>query len=208
MGLNKIISRVVTVVREVEEEGLAGPEPVCLPAFVESPQSHAQGEQDCRASTDLIAKIKPDKSPMFDPSTRKSGLEPKYSLFVLLELSTLNNLCSVLGRHMKKCGNYYVTVVEDATLGQMVATATLVPEHKFIHSCAKRGRVDVSDECRRRKQVGKLLLSALTLLSKKLDCYKFTLECLTQNVGFHKNFGYTVSEEKLTSINIGLKKTL
>uniref|UniRef100_A0A9L0IYP8 Glucosamine 6-phosphate N-acetyltransferase n=1 Tax=Equus asinus TaxID=9793 RepID=A0A9L0IYP8_EQUAS len=99
--------------------------------------------------------------------------------------------------HMKKSGDYYVTVVEDVTLGQIVATATLIIEHKFIHSCAKRGRVEdvvVSDECRG-KQLGKLLLSTLTLLSKKLNCYKITLECLPQNVGFYKKFGYTVSEE-------------
>nr|XP_020015644.1 LOW QUALITY PROTEIN: glucosamine 6-phosphate N-acetyltransferase [Castor canadensis] len=99
--------------------------------------------------------------------------------------------------HMKQSGDYYVTVVEDVTLGQIVATATLIIEHKFIHSCAKRGRVEdvvVSDECRG-KQLGKLLLSTLTLLSKKLNCYKITLECLPQNVGFYKKFGYTVSEE-------------
>ena len=57
--------------------------------------------------------------------------------------------------HMKKSGDY-VTVVEDVTLGQIVATATLIIEHKFIHSCAKRGRVEdvvVSDECRG-KQLG------------------------------------------------------
>lgn len=99
--------------------------------------------------------------------------------------------------HMKKSGDYYVTVVEDVTLGQVVATATLIVEHKFTHSCAKRGRVEdvvVSDECRG-KQLGKLLLSTLTLLSKKLNCYKITLECLPQNVGFYKKFGYTVSEE-------------
>lgn len=39
--------------------------------------------------------------------------------------------------HMKKSGDYYVTVVEDTNLGQIVATATLVIEHKFTHSCAK-----------------------------------------------------------------------
>lgn len=38
---------------------------------------------------------------------------------------------------MKKSGDYYVTVVEDVTLGQIVATATLIIEHKFTHSCAK-----------------------------------------------------------------------
>ena len=36
--------------------------------------------------------------------------------------------------HMKKSGDYYVTVVKDVTLGQNVATATLIIEHNFIHS--------------------------------------------------------------------------
>lgn len=99
--------------------------------------------------------------------------------------------------HMKRSGDYYVTVVEDTNLGQIVATATLVIEHKFTHSCAKRGRVEdvvVSDECRG-KQLGKLLMSTLTLLSKRLNCYKITLECLPKNVAFYKKFGYSVSEE-------------
>lgn len=39
--------------------------------------------------------------------------------------------------HMKATGDYYVVVVEDTNLGQIVATATLITEHKFIHSCAK-----------------------------------------------------------------------
>ncbi|NXJ90624.1 GNA1 acetyltransferase, partial [Corythaixoides concolor] len=99
--------------------------------------------------------------------------------------------------HMKRSGDYYVTVVEDTALGQIVATATLVIEHKFTHSCAKRGRIEdvvVSGECRG-KQLGKLLTSTLTLLSKRLNCYKITLECLPKNVDFYKKFGYLVSEE-------------
>lgn len=98
---------------------------------------------------------------------------------------------------MKKTGDYYVVVVEDTVLGQIVATATLITEHKFIHSCAKRGRVEevvVSDVCRG-KQLGKLLVSALTLLSKKLNCYKITLECAPNNVAFYQKFGYTASHE-------------
>ncbi|XP_054825846.1 glucosamine 6-phosphate N-acetyltransferase [Eublepharis macularius] len=99
--------------------------------------------------------------------------------------------------HMKSSGDYYVTVVEDTNLGQIVATATLVIEHKFTHSCAKRGRIEdvvVSGECRG-KQLGKLLTATLTLLSKRLNCYKITLECLPKNVAFYKKFGYSVSEE-------------
>ncbi|XP_076011942.1 glucosamine 6-phosphate N-acetyltransferase [Genypterus blacodes] len=99
--------------------------------------------------------------------------------------------------HMKETGDYYVVVVEDTTVGQIVATATLITEHKFIHSCAKRGRVEevvVSDVCRG-KQLGKLLVSTLTLLSKKLNCYKITLECGPNNVAFYEKFGYAASNE-------------
>lgn len=39
--------------------------------------------------------------------------------------------------HMKKTGDYYIIVVEDTNLGQIVATATLITEHKYIHACAK-----------------------------------------------------------------------
>lgn len=35
----------------------------------------------------------------------------------------------------------------------------------------------------------------MTLLSKRLNCYKITLECLPKNVDFYKKFGYSVSEE-------------
>lgn len=38
---------------------------------------------------------------------------------------------------MKKTGDYYVVVVEDTNVGQIVATAMLIVEHKFIHACAK-----------------------------------------------------------------------
>ncbi|KAM4690390.1 glucosamine 6-phosphate N-acetyltransferase [Rhinophrynus dorsalis] len=99
--------------------------------------------------------------------------------------------------HIKKSGDYFVIVVEDLNLGQIVATATLIVEHKFIHGCSKRGRIEevvVSDECRG-KQLGKLLLSVLTLLSKHLDCYKVTLECKPKNVAFYEKFGYVSSDE-------------
>ncbi|XP_015227067.1 glucosamine 6-phosphate N-acetyltransferase [Cyprinodon tularosa] len=100
-------------------------------------------------------------------------------------------------KHMKTTGDYYVVVVEDTNLGQIIATATLIIEHKFIHSCAKRGRIEevvVSDVCRG-KQLGKLLVSTLTLLSKKLNCYKITLECSPKNKPFYQKFGYSASDE-------------
>lgn len=121
--------------------------------------------------TDLPGKMKPDETPMFDPSLLKevdwsqntATFSPAISPTHPGEGLVLRPLCTadlnrgffkVLGQltetgvvspeqfmksfeHMKKSGDYYVTVVEDVTLGQIVATATLIIEHKFIHSCAK-----------------------------------------------------------------------
>lgn len=39
------------------------------------------------------------------------------------------------------------------------------------------------------------LVTALTLLSKKLNCYKVTLECAPRNVSFYQKFGYGASDE-------------
>lgn len=39
------------------------------------------------------------------------------------------------------------------------------------------------------------LVSTLTLLSKKLNCYKITLECAPKNVAFYQKFSYTASDE-------------
>ncbi|XP_061881163.1 glucosamine 6-phosphate N-acetyltransferase [Entelurus aequoreus] len=149
-------------------------------------------------------------SPLISPSNPGQGLvlrplctaDFNRGLFkVLSQLSETGDVCAEeftrKFEHMKKTGDYYVLVVEDTNLGQIVATATLITEHKFIHSCAKRGRVEevvVSDVCRG-KQLGKLLVTTLTLLSKKLHCYKITLECGPNNVGFYQKFGYTPSKE-------------
>ncbi|XP_042193977.1 glucosamine 6-phosphate N-acetyltransferase [Callorhinchus milii] len=99
--------------------------------------------------------------------------------------------------HMKQTGDYYIVVIEDTKLEQIIGSATLLIEHKFIHSCAKRGRIEeviVRDECRG-KQLGKLLIAVLTLLSKKLNCYKTTLECLPKNTAFYEKFGFKVGED-------------
>ncbi|XP_026855729.1 glucosamine 6-phosphate N-acetyltransferase isoform X2 [Electrophorus electricus] len=128
-------------------------------------------------------------SPPINPSKPGEGL--------ILRPLCLGDLDRAKFEHMKKTGDYYAIVVEDTNLGQIVATATLIIEHKFIHGCAKRGRVEevvVSDVCRG-KQLGKLLVSTLTLLSRKLQCYKITLECSQKNVEFYKKLGYTASEE-------------
>lgn len=62
------------------------------------------------------------------------------SLDCMLVLYTFNySFCNSTDRFesMQKCPNtYYVTVVEDTSLGRVVGSASLVLEQKFIHKCA------------------------------------------------------------------------
>ncbi|XP_054257663.1 probable glucosamine 6-phosphate N-acetyltransferase isoform X3 [Macrosteles quadrilineatus] len=94
---------------------------------------------------------------------------------------------------MVRCPNtYYITVVEDVTTCQIVGSASLVLEQKFIHKCALRGRVEdvvVSDQYRG-KQLGKLLMATMVLLAEHLGVYKLTLDCRDHMVPFYQTFGY------------------
>jgi len=98
---------------------------------------------------------------------------------------------------MKKDGSYYIIVVEDVASEKIVATGMLEIEQKFIHSCALRGRVEevVVDHEYRGKKLGKLILGVITKLSKKLGCYKTSLECKTDNLPFYEKFGYKKDPE-------------
>ncbi|XP_043930336.1 glucosamine 6-phosphate N-acetyltransferase isoform X2 [Protopterus annectens] len=84
--------------------------------------------------------------------------------------------------HMKKSGDYYSVVVEDTGLGHIVATATLIIEHKFIHSCAKFNRESPLDHTdpvfhgdpgrkapRYKKKINKIIYIGSILLSFIVD---------------------------------------
>lgn len=103
---------------------------------------------------------------------------------------------------MKVAYGYYPIVIEHTKgnngNGKIVGTGMLEIEQKFIHSCALRGRVEevVVDKEYRGKKFGKLVLAVVTALSKKLKCYKTTLECKVENVDFYNKFQYKEDPEK------------
>lgn len=94
---------------------------------------------------------------------------------------------------MRSCpGHYYVTVIEDTNKGEIVGSATLSCELKFIRGCAKRGRLEdvvVNNEYRG-KQLGKLIVSTITLLAKQVGCYKIGLDCKDEMKAFYSSIGY------------------
>ena len=88
---------------------------------------------------------------------------------------------------------YFPTVVECVATGRIVGAGTLVVERKFIHACANRGHIEdvVVDKEMRGRQMGKAIIELLKLLSEQQGCYKVSLECKAENVGFYQKCGFT-----------------
>lgn len=93
---------------------------------------------------------------------------------------------------MKSAGEYYVTVIEDTRINRIIGAATLVTEFKIIHGCGLRGRLEdvVVNNTYRGKQLGKLIVMTVTLLAKKLGCYKMSLDCKDPLIKFYTTLGY------------------
>lgn len=98
-------------------------------------------------------------------------------------------------KQMKQClDTYFILIIEDLNANrQIVGTATLICEKKFIRQLAIRGRIEdvvIDDRCRG-QQLGKVLIDLLTQFARdQCQCYKISLECKDQLVGFYQQFGY------------------
>ncbi|XP_076047569.1 glucosamine 6-phosphate N-acetyltransferase [Oratosquilla oratoria] len=92
--------------------------------------------------------------------------------------------------------HYYVTVIEDLNTGEIVASATLAVEFKFIRNCTKRARLEdvVVSPDYRGKQLGKLIVTTITLLARLIGCYKIGLDCKDAMKGFYGSMGYGCEE--------------
>ena len=98
-------------------------------------------------------------------------------------------------QQMKECANtYFILVIEDPQLNkQIIGSATLVVEKKFIRQLSVRGRIEdvVVNNRYRGQQLGKLLIDLLTQFAReKCHCYKISLECKDDLVTFYEQFGY------------------
>lgn len=102
---------------------------------------------------------------------------------------------------MKQCSDtYFILVIEDLDANQrIVGTATLICEKKFIRQLAIRGRIEdvVIDDRYRGQQLGKILIDLLTQFARdQCTCYKVSLECKDQLVGFYQQFGYKHEDQQ------------
>ncbi|XP_031328122.1 probable glucosamine 6-phosphate N-acetyltransferase isoform X2 [Photinus pyralis] len=129
-------------------------------------------------------------------------------LTLLAQLTTVGNV----SQHdferqywlMQRSGAYYVTVIEDTRSQTIIGAATLVTELKFIHNASIRGRLEdvVVNNTYRGKQLGKLIVLTVTLLAKKLGCYKMSLDCKDNLIPFYKSIGYKIEAGNSNSMII------
>lgn len=85
-----------------------------------------------------------------------------------------------------------IWVIHDTKSNQIIGTATLLIEPKFIHGC---GRVGHIEDVVVRKNIhgsgfGKKLIDHLTKLAAQKGCYKVILDCSDKNVGFYEKCGF------------------
>lgn len=126
----------------------------------------------------------------------------KHGIITLLEqLTSVGNITESNFRDQFKSmklsnGTYYQTVIVNEISQQIIGSATLIIEKKFIHDCANRGLIEdvvISDQYRG-KSLGKLIVNSLIELGKSLGCYKITLNCKDDRISFYENLGFKAEE--------------
>ncbi|XP_017890703.1 probable glucosamine 6-phosphate N-acetyltransferase [Ceratina calcarata] len=142
----------------------------------------------------------------------KSGDYDRGFLQLLTQLTQVGNISreQFLNRfHMMRSTNsYYVIVVEDVSLGSIVATSMLVVEQKFVHNCALKGRLEdvVVDDKYRGKHLGKLVVKIATLLAHYLQCYKVSLDCKDHLIPFYESLGFIREPNNANYLNMRCSK--
>jgi glucosamine-phosphate N-acetyltransferase len=84
------------------------------------------------------------------------------------------------------------TVVAVDKEGQVLGTASLILEHKFIHKGGTIGHIeDVAVHPNHGgKGVGSAVVRALIELARQSGCYKVILSCNDQNIPFYSKLGF------------------
>lgn len=88
--------------------------------------------------------------------------------------------------------NCLIVVAEDLENNEIIGTATLLIEQKFIHNGGKVGHIE--DVATRKgfegRGVGRELIHKLIEISSEYGCYKIILDCDAKVAGFYEKIGF------------------
>ncbi|KAI9102431.1 putative glucosamine-phosphate N-acetyltransferase [Phlyctochytrium arcticum] len=114
-------------------------------------------------------------------------------LQLLAQLTTVGNVSRDLFErrfeYLKKRNDTKLCiVVDDVEQGRVVGAGSVMLEPKFVHECSSVGHIEdiVVDSSTRGKNLGKLIINALSDLTKQSGAYKVILSCAEKNIGFYQ----------------------
>ena len=92
-----------------------------------------------------------------------------------------------------------IWVIHDTSINQIIGTATLLIEPKFIHECGTVGHIEdlVLSKSTHGTGLGKKIVTFLAEQAKIRGCYKVILDCTQQTIGFYEKCGFTVKNTQM-----------
>ena len=88
--------------------------------------------------------------------------------------------------------NYIIIVAEDLESSEIIGTATLLVEQKFIHNGGKVGHIEdvVTRKGFEGRGVGREIVNKLIEIANEYGCYKIILDCDVTVVKFYEKMGF------------------
>ena len=88
--------------------------------------------------------------------------------------------------------DYVIIISEDTKSREVIGTATLFIEQKFIHNGGKVGHIE--DVATRKgyegRGIGKEIINKLITISRERGCYKIILDCDEKVTSFYEKIGF------------------
>lgn len=113
----------------------------------------------------------------------------------LTEIGNIKNdltLARKIFNEIIKDEKYNIVIAEDIDTNQIVGSATLLIEQKFIHEGSKAGHIEdvVTRKGFEGKGIGKGIIEKIIEIAKEKQCYKIILDCDEKISKFYEKIGF------------------
>ncbi len=122
----------------------------------------------------------------------KGFFETLSNLSIVGSISNEKQHADDIMKKIKENNDYKILVAEDIQSHEIIGSATLLIEQKFIHNGGKAGHIEdvVTRKGYEGKGIGKGIIQSLIDTAKKNGCYKITLDCDEKVVEFYEKAGF------------------